>query len=126
RPSLASHEWLLRVLLLRRAFRVYSVDSEITGCTLSAFAERLEDKVSQSEVLDLFEAALAALDHRKHFRCRERAYPDTSPHPRERQNNEREGKNRDCEVENLKCRVQIRSVQSETNSVEANYRHNSG
>ena len=67
---LATQEWFFRVLLFRRALSVNSVDTKISSSTLGAFAERLEDKVSQSEVLDLFEAALAALDHRKHFRCR--------------------------------------------------------
>ena len=60
---LATQEWFFRALLFRRALSVNSVDTEISSSTLRALAQRLEDKVSQSEVLDLFEAALAALDH---------------------------------------------------------------
>ena len=59
---------MLRVLFFRRTFSINSVDTEIPGVTLRALAERLEDKVSKREVLDLFEAALATLDQENTLR----------------------------------------------------------
>src|SRR5207245_11549396 len=94
-----SHKWLLQVLFLRRTFSINSVDTEIPGVTLSALAKRLENKVSKREVLDLFEAALATLDHREYFDGCVSAYPDAPSHPRQGEKNEREGENSNSDIE---------------------------
>ena len=110
-------------LLLRWAFGVDSVDTEVSDVTLGAFAECLEDKVADSEVLDLFEAALATLDHREYLDGVVRSYPDTPAHPRQCQKYESERDNCNSDIEDHNVRICDISAENESDEVEADNRH---
>ena len=118
--SLASQEWSRRrtaKLFFRRPFGIDSVDTEISNITLGAFAECLEDKVADSEVLDLFKTALATLDNGEYSGRTVQSKPNPSPHPRHREENKSEGENCNRDVEDHNVRICDRSTENKADSV---------